>query len=1796
MKKVLIIMLMISLVGIMFAQNLVTNGDFTAGTTGWTMTGTPAVNYWMVGNMPTHTYLNPATPPVGATHAAFVTNNGSSWTYTISDAGSKSYIYQSITFPPGAININLTFNWACWGESTFDYLKVFMFPAGHVPVAETGITGSGPASEPHQVGAERYNQINGWQSATINLPGGVYAGTTHVLAFEWRNDGSVGVGHPGAITNVSITHATAPPGPPPNVTLVSPANGAHVLSLTPTLTWTHGEGPSPTGYNVFVDITPAFSAAPYPVTGFATQFTIPTTLSEGISYFWRVTPYNDEGQPANTISRWFTVEDEVIQTFPHAENFDGVTAGAGVLPLGWTSFATPSMTGHNAEVFSFGSAHSSPNVLRLYMGNQDADLWVATRTVENLNGKRVKFFTRSTATGNSLQVGYLNESNQFVLIHTVQNLPTTAWTAEQILPMGNVPVGDFPIVFRHGGGGTYRTVYVDTVVIENLPAGANFHCLVTSINFGEFGMGSTSTISVPVSNLGAANLEITHPILPAGVTVNGFAQGHAAINVGPGSSLNLYYALTPTAQGAWNQTITINTNAANASTHAIAATAIIHPPGFAQIGNGTIDANIPIQHFYRHSFSQSIYTQADFSTVPVGAFIQQLSYQYNGITGTNGNPLNRAVRIWMGWTTQNTFPAASNFIPVNTLELVYEGMFNLTATGSPQWVGVELDGDGFAFLPPSAAHNLVICMNVYLENTAGWNTSANAYRSFATGVNRSLVYFVDGNTPINQNNPVGNSNNVIQNVPNLRINFDMAMVDYPSLSIIPDSAMPFGLVYIGLPIPDQSLRIRNNGNAPVTINSITITGTNATDWTLIDEPSAGHILASGEILPAITVSHHPTTAGAKTAAITITDSRGGPPTVIALTSQVQNLVLSSTDLPYLQNFDSVPVNTWPLGWGSYIAPGNTGEVAISTMRALSTPNGVRIASGNRQTAPVMFLSRPIDGLHLTRMRIHASALDTGNGFQVGYIENGNPASFELVETFTTMPTGTTAWEEYIVSFASAPNTGIRQIAITGVHHTNSRINYYDNFRLEIAPVGADFSCDTESIDFGYFEVGSTQTRPIRIQNYGTAELQLSIELPQYFSIGAETGTVQMNIPIGTTQTINITVAIPTIATINSSIDITTNATLVPTYSIPVTAGTALVESFGTGTLTGNQLPWSSGWHFTYSQSIYTPDDLPDLPEGATIRSIGYQFNGHTAIQRGLTIWIGYTTQTTLTGYLPIAGMTQVFSGNYVLPATAGWYSIALDGDGFDYDPPSPAHNLVIVTNVLSNPGDWLSAPSFFTTATTGNRSITNLTDTSPFNPATPPASPALRAFLPNIRIFYNETGLPRPRSLTGSGGLNVVNLNWLAPNIPPDSDLTLIGYSVYRNGSLRASGLEVTEFADDEVYHSIEYSYYVVANYEEGTSNPSNTFTVTIAGTHLDPPARLGFTSTGAMTGTLSWLPGDTILYESWEDSTFPTDWIRIDDDDDGHNWEIANFGGKEGNSHIRSSSFDGATPLFPHNWLISPEFFVPINGTFLNYWVGPISGSNRNEKYQVYISYPASTDINAFTHLTDVITLDSADWVRKSHSLNIAADNETPVRIAFVHIGHTALDRSGLKLDGISIVAPTTEPDYDFDLIGWRLYRNSAVLTNFINSVTFAQNVSHVTGLNQYWLTAIYQDGDTMMESYPSNIISMDTVSDGDIAIAPAQTRLGANYPNPFNPETVISFAIGGGEFAADAQHVTIEVYNIRGQRVKTLVDGMYATGEHTVVWNGTDDNGRSVSSGIYFYRMSSADYTATKKMILMK
>ena len=132
--------------------------------------------------------------------------------------------------------------------------------------------------------------------------------------------------------------------------------------------------------------------------------------------------------------------------------------------------------------------------------------------------------------------------------------------------------------------------------------------------------------------------------------------------------------------------------------------------------------------------------------------------------------------------------------------------------------------------------------------------------------------------------------------------------------------------------------------------------------------------------------------------------------------------------------------------------------------------------------------------------------------------------------------------------------------------------------------------------------------------------------------------------------------------------------------------------------------------------------------------------------------------------------------------------------------------------------------------------------------------------------------------------------------------------------------------------------------------------------------------------------------------------------------------------------------------------------------------------------------------------------------------------------------------------------------------------------------------------LPAVVFDGQIHMARPVSGDVSMPVASlnDADFALAGRNTptpQLSMGIaPNPFNPMTAIRFSV------PSSGHVELRIFDTRGQLVTTLRSEVMEAGEHEAVWNGTDQYGRVVSSGVYFSRLQTKSGTLLEKMLLMK
>jgi len=178
---------------------------------------------------------------------------------------------------------------------------------------------------------------------------------------------------------------------------------------------------------------------------------------------------------------------------------------------------------------------------------------------------------------------------------------------------------------------------------------------------------------------------------------------------------------------------------------------------------------------------------------------------------------------------------------------------------------------------------------------------------------------------------------------------------------------------------------------------------------------------------------------------------------------------------------------------------------------------------------------------------------------------------------------------------------------------------------------------------------------------------------------------------------------------------------------------------------------------------------------------------------------------------------------------------------------------------------------------------------------------------------------------------------------------------------------------------------------------------------------------------------------------------------------------------------------------------------------------------------------------------------------------------------------------DGVEI---GWEASMDDDFQYFEVYRatipdfSDASMTPIANPVYTDLNVS--VGQTYYYMVSAVDANGNVSEG--SNIVTTSIVSVDDVQVLPTAYGLSQNYPNPFNPTTSIEFAL------PQASEVSLEIYNLLGQKVRTLINGYVPAGYINTSWDGLDQSGKDMSSGTYIYRLQTGELSFTKKMVLMK
>ncbi|MDP2174112.1 MAG: choice-of-anchor D domain-containing protein, partial [Candidatus Cloacimonadaceae bacterium] len=227
--------------------------------------------------------------------------------------------------------------------------------------------------------------------------------------------------------------------------------------------------------------------------------------------------------------------------------------------------------------------------------------------------------------------------------------------------------------------------------------------------------------------------------------------------------------------------------------------------------------------------------------------------------------------------------------------------------------------------------------------------------------------------------------------------------------------------------------------------------------------------------------------------------------------------------------------------------------------------------------------------------------------------------------------------------------------------------------------------------------------------------------------------------------------------------------------------------------------------------------------------------------------------------------------------------------------------------------------------------------------------------------------------------------------------------------------------------------------------------------------------------------------------------------------------------------------------------------------------GKNINDAYIVFPQQPNQTlpvELASFTATFDVSMFVKIAWVTASETN---------------HLGYNILRGDSNNVGNAIQLNQNVITPADGVALGTQM------------SYKFIDNEIYNNETYYYWLESVDLDGTSNLHGPITVLVTLDPEDPGTPPI-PLFTKLMEAYPNPFNPSTKISYSL------KEAGKVRIEVYNVKGQMIRTYDNDHSTPGYYHILWDGKDTSGRNVSSGLYLYRMISGNYRESKKMVLAK
>ncbi|MDD3235761.1 MAG: choice-of-anchor D domain-containing protein, partial [Candidatus Cloacimonetes bacterium] len=623
----------------------------------------------------------------------------------------------------------------------------------------------------------------------------------------------------------------------------------------------------------------------------------------------------------------------------------------------------------------------------------------------------------------------------------------------------------------------------------------------------------------------------------------------------------------------------------------------------------------------------------------------------------------------------------------------------------------------------------------------------------ATAYNSSLRFQSDS-----ANGSTGITGTTAMNRSNIR--FLMSPPSPDPLFMVSPTAKNFGDVVLGF-TPNQNFTIFNSGGGTLTINSISISGSNFFSLTNLPTLPAQLVMGSPATFKVV---YAPTAAGDHTATVTITDNLRQTHTIALSGHGVDTTIY---DLSYAQAFDEVAIPALPLGWSSiYQANVTTGYVRTVTTTPQSAPNCVTIYNSNDAAAIAMLIAPPLStalAANTLRVKFYGKG-STSYAIKIGVMTNPtDPATFVEIQTITL----TSAWAQYSVPLTTYTGTG-KFIAFKHANNSTSQTIYVDDVSLEL--IAANDLAAVNVVGNSTPSMNNPTVYTVNVFNNGTAS-QSTYSVKLYNAAGTELATAA-----GTTVAAGATVGIPLTWTptaegaaviygkviLAGDINAANNQT--PNLNITVLPAGILSVTIGDGTAL-QRFPLGSFYGYERSAALYTAAEIG--AQNTRISTVSWYSSIATTAEVPTKVYMKSVSAATLTTdnwANMIIGATLLYDSTLSGTMAGDWNVFPLTSN-FDVDQGS---NLMIL--VERNFGGSGSSTAGGSTAGGGIYSTpvpgTHLTWNADSNP--PTTTGTVAANRPNISITYTTYTVDTPPNpaIIGSpanGATNVMTsatLNW----------------------------------------------------------------------------------------------------------------------------------------------------------------------------------------------------------------------------------------------------------------------------------------------------------------------------------------------------------------------------------------------------------------------------------------------------